>query len=143
MSDAGVPRTSRSSGRAPSGWAVGFTYFAAVMMILIGVFQAFAGLVAIVNDEFYVETRKYVFRFDATEWGWIHLIVGVLVLLAGIYLLKGSVIARTVGVIMAIISAITAFTWIPYYPVWGIVIVAIAVFVIWALTAHGRDVVDY
>jgi hypothetical protein len=143
MSDAGVPRTSRSSGRAPSSWAVGFTYFAAVMMILIGVFQAFAGLVAIVNDEFYVETRKYVFRFDATEWGWIHLIVGVLVLLAGIYLLKGSVIARTVGVIMAIISAITAFTWIPYYPVWGIVIVAIAVFVIWALTAHGRDVVDY
>ena len=138
MSSAGT-----SSGRTPSGWAVGFTYFAAVMMILIGVFQAFAGLVAIVNDEFYVETRKYVFRFDATEWGWIHLIVGVLVLLAGIYLLKGSVIARTVGVIMAIISAITAFTWIPYYPVWGIVIVAIAVFVIWALTAHGRDIVDY
>jgi hypothetical protein len=114
-----------------------------MMMILIGVFQAFAGLVAIFNDEFYVETRKYVFKFDATQWGWIHLIVGVLVLIAGVYLLKGSVVARTVGVVMAILSALAAFAWIPYYPVWGIVIVAIAVSVIWALTAHGRDVVDY
>ena len=127
--------------KAPSGWAIGWTLFAAMMMILIGVFQAIAGLVAIVDDEFYVATRKYVFEFDTTQWGWGHLIFGIIVVLSGIYLFKGSVFARTVGVIMAIISAIAGFAWLPYYPVWAIVIIAIAVSVIWALTAHGRDIV--
>jgi len=129
--------------REPSGWAVGWTYFAAMMMILIGIFHALAGLVAILDDEFYVTTRNYVLQFDTTQWGWIHLIVGVLVALSGGWLLKGSVFARTIGVIMALVSAVAGFAWIPYYPVWGILFVAIAVSVIWALTAHGRDVVDY
>jgi len=134
-----MPETTRE----PSGWAVGWTYFAAMMMILIGIFHALAGLVAILDDEFYVTTRNYVLQFDTTQWGWIHLIVGVLVALSGGWLLKGSVFARTIGVIMALVSAVTGFAWIPYYPVWGILFVAIAVSVIWALTAHGRDVVDY
>jgi hypothetical protein len=99
-----------------------------------------AGLVAIFDDTFYVATRNYVFQFDATQWGWIHLIVGILVGISGGYLLTGSVIARTIGVIMALVSAVAGFAWLPYYPVWGVVIVAIAVSVIWALTAHGRDV---
>jgi len=127
-----------TSGR--SGWAVGWTYFAAVMMVLAGFFQAMAGLVAILNDEFFVSTRNYVFKFDVTQWGWIHLIVGIVILLAGFYVLSGSVFARTIGVIMAVVSAITGFLWLPYYPVWGIVIVALATSVIWALTAHGRDI---
>ena len=142
MSDAGVPRTARSHSK-PSGWAVGWTFFAAMMMILIGVFQSIAGVVAIVDDDFYVKTRNYVFQFDTTQWGWGHLIFGLLVLFSGIYLLKGSVFARTIGVIMALISAIAGFAWLPYDPVWGVVIIAIAVSVIWALTAHGRDVVEY
>jgi len=125
-----------------SSWAVGWTYFASVMMILVGVFHAMAGLIAIVDDEFYVATRNYILQFDTTQWGWIHLIVGVIVALSGGYLLTGSVFARTVGVVMAIISAITGFAWLPYYPIWGIVFIAIAVSVIWALTAHGRDVVE-
>jgi hypothetical protein len=70
----------------------------------------------------------------------VHLIVGIVVLVSGFYLLTGAVLARTVGVIIALISAIVGFSWIPWYPVWGIAIVAIAVSVIWALTAHGRDV---
>jgi phage tail protein X len=132
----GVPARERS------GWAIGWTYFASTMMILIGIFHAIAGLVAIFDDTFYVTTPKYVFQFDVTAWGWIHLIVGILVAIAGISLLSGSVAARTVGVIMAVISAVAGFAWMPYYPVWGVVMVAISVAVIWALTAHGRDVVD-
>jgi hypothetical protein len=135
-------RTINAPQRQTSGWAVGWTYFASMMMILIGIFQAIAGLVAIVDDEFFVATRNYVFKFDTTQWGWIHLILGVVVGLAGAYLLTGSVFARTIGVIMAIVSAIAGFAWLPYYPVWGVIFVAIAVSVIWALTAHGRDVVD-
>jgi hypothetical protein len=128
------------SNRQPSGWAIGWTTFAAFMMILIGSWHAIAGLVAIINDNFYVAGREYVFRFDATTWGWIHLILGIVVLLAGFGLFSGAVWARTVGVILALISAIAGFAWLPYYPVWGIIIVAAAVAVVWALTAHGRDI---
>ncbi len=66
-----------------------------------------------------------------------------LIAVAGGYLLTGSVFARTIGVIMAFISAVAGFAWLPYYPVWGVIFVAISVSVIWALTAHGRDVTEY
>ena len=133
-----------ASTRQPSGAAIGWTYFAATMMILIGSFHAIVGLVAIIDDEFYVTTRNYVLQFDATQWGWIHLILGIVVAVAGGYVLTGSVFARTIGVIMAFISALAGFAWLPYAPVWGVIFIAIAVSVIWALTAHGRDVVaDY
>lgn len=123
----------------PSGWAVGWTMFAAFMMLLIGGFHAIAGLVAIIDDTFYVATREYVFQFDRTTWGWIHLILGIVILLAGLGLFTGAVWARTIGVILAFISAIVGFAWLPWYPVWGIIIIVIAVAVIWALTVHGRD----
>ncbi|MEX2274024.1 MAG: hypothetical protein WEA10_00445 [Actinomycetota bacterium] len=125
--------------RQPSGWAIGWTTFAAFMLILIGSFHIIAGLVAIVDDTFYAVTKEYVFQFDASTWGWIHLILGIVVLLAGFGLFSGAVWARMVGVIVALISAIAGFAWLPWYPVWGIVFITIAVAVIWSLTAHGRD----
>ena len=124
----------------PSGWAVGWIMFAAIMMLLIGFFHVMAGLVAIVDDNFYVATKEYVFQFDRTTWGWIHLILGIVVFIAGLSLFKGAIWARIVGVILGVISAVVGFAWLPWYPVWGILIVVIAVSVIWALTMHGRDV---
>jgi hypothetical protein len=126
----------------PSGWAVGWTFFAATMMMMIGTFHVIAGFVGILDDTFYVATRNYVFQFDATAWGWIHLILGIIVATSGAYLLTGAVLARVVGVIMAMVSAIAGFAWMPYYPIWGITVVALAVSVIWALTAHGRDIAE-
>jgi hypothetical protein len=126
--------------REPSGAAVGSTMFAAVLMMMIGVWWAFAGIVALVNDDFYVATRDYVFKFDATTWGWIHLLLGILVLLAGFALFRGAVWARTIGVIMAVLTTLVGFAWVPWYPVWAILIIAAAISVIWALTAHGRDI---
>jgi hypothetical protein len=128
--------------KQPSGAAVGWTMFAAFMMILIGSFHAIAGLAGILENEFYAVTPNYVFEFDATTWGWIHLIGGIIVLLAGFGLFSGAVWARTVGVIVATISAIVAFAWIPWYPLFSIAIIAVDVAVIWALTAHGRDIVE-
>jgi len=125
-----------------STWAVGYTYFAAIMMVFLGAFHALAGLTGIIRDEAFVVTKDYIVQLDTTQWGWIHLIVGLIVLFAGFSLLSGAVWARTVGVIMAIISGIVAFVWLPVYPVWGILLVVIAVGVVWALTAHGRDVVE-
>jgi hypothetical protein len=126
--------------RSPSGWAVGFTYFGALIMLMVGTFHAIMGFAGILENEFFVVTRNYVFEFDATAWGWIHLIAGLVVIFAGVGLFNGAVWARTVGVTMAVISAIASFGFIPYYPVWSIVIIALDVAVIWALTAHGRDI---
>lgn len=128
--------------RRASTAAVGWTVFAAVMMILSGCWWIIAGLVAIINDAFYVTTEDYIFRYDISTWGWIHLIVGGLVLLAGLALFTGATWARVIGVIMASIAALVGFAWLPWYPLWAILMVTASVFVIWALTAHGRDIVD-
>jgi hypothetical protein len=85
------------AGRQTSGAAVGFILFAAIMLIMSGVFQALQGLVAIFENEFYVATRNYLFQFDATTWGWIHLLVGLLVAFAGWGLLSGRTWARGRG----------------------------------------------
>ena len=123
-----------------SSGAVGFTVFAAILMIMIGAFHALAGLSGIIEDNFYAVTPNYVFKFDVTTWGWIHLIFGIIIVLAGFALFSGAVWARTVGVILAGISALASFAWIPLYPIWGIVFIAVDVAIIWALTAHGRDI---
>ena len=132
----------RSAGRAEeaSGWAVGFILFAAMLMIMAGAFQAFAGLVAIFQNEFYVATRNYLFQFDATTWGWIHLLVGLIVVMAGFAILAGRTWGRVVGITLAMLSALANFLFIPYYPFWALTIIALDIFVIWALAAHGRDV---
>jgi hypothetical protein len=132
------PSTS-PGGRAPSGWAVGFTVFAAIMMIMVGVFQALQGLIAIFENEFYVATRNYLFEFDATTWGWIHLVIGLVVAFAGWGLLSGQTWARIVGITLAALSATANFLFIPYYPFWSLLIITLNVLVIWALTAHGRE----
>jgi hypothetical protein len=131
-----------TSSREPSAWAVGWTAFAAIMMIMMGSFHAMAGFVAILENELYAVTPNYVFQLDVTTWGWVHLVLGALVLVSGFFLFRGSVWARTIGVILAVVSAVASFAWLPWYPVWSVLLIAIAVFVIWALTAHGRDIAE-
>jgi hypothetical protein len=123
-----------------SGWAVGYTVFAAVMMWLVGGMHLIAGFAALINDEFYVLGQEYVFKFDLTTWGWIHLLIGTLVVIGGIALFGGAVWARTLAVILTIASVLTAFAWLPWYPVFGAIIIAVGIGVIWAVTAHGRDI---
>lgn len=125
-----------------SGAAVGFTIFASVMLMLIGTFHAIAGLAGIFENEFYAVTPNYILEFDVTVWGWIHLIWGIIVLLAGFALWTGAVWARTIGVALAGLSALANFAFIPYQPVWSILIIALDVTVIWALTVHGRDIAE-
>jgi hypothetical protein len=124
--------------QSTTGWA-GWAAFAAFMMILIGGFHAIQGLAAIVKDNFYAVTPNYVFEFDATTWGWIHLIGGIIVVIAGFSIFSGAVWARTIGVIVAFASALANFAWLPYSPVWSVVVITIDVLVIYALTVHGRE----
>lgn len=124
----------------PPGWATGFIVFAAVIMMMTGVFQALEGLAAIFENQFYVTTPNYLYEVDVTAWGWIHLIGGVVVGLAGVAVLSGATWARVVGISVAVLSAIANFVFIPYYPLWSLLIIALDVAVIWALAVHGRDV---
>jgi hypothetical protein len=125
----------------PSGWAIGWALFAAVILITVGCFQVIAGIAAIAEDDVIVRTQNYVLELDVTTWGWIHLVLGAVLILSGLGIMSGNVLARTVGVFVAALSAIANFAFIPYQPVWSISILAVNIAVIWALTAHGRDVV--
>lgn len=123
--------------RPISGWAVGGIVFAATIMLVVGTFQIIAGLVALIDDEFYVIGRDYTFKFDVTAWGWIHLVLGVLLVLGGWGLFARSAWAGVAAIVLAGFSAIANFLFIPYYPVWAIVVIALDIWVIWALTRPG------
>ena len=122
-------------------WARGLAVFAAVMMMTVGVLHVIAGLVALFENEFYVAGARYVLQFDVTTWGWIHLLLGILVAVAGYFVVQGAGWARGVGIGLAALSLIANFLFIPYYPVWSILIVALDVAVIWALCVWNRDTV--
>src|SRR5215208_4888045 len=130
------------AGRQTSGWAVGFIMFAAIMMIMAGVFQALQGIIAIFVNEFYVATRNYTFQFDATTWGWFHLLLGLLVAFAGYELPSGRTWARLLAITLAALSATANFLFIPYYPFWSLLLVTLNILVIWAITAHGGELRD-
>jgi hypothetical protein len=140
--------TDRSTDYAPAGhrarssWAAGGIIFAAVLMMMAGSFQALAGLVALFQDSFYASTANYVFELDVTSWGWIHLLVGGLLVIAGLGVLSGNVAARIVGIGLAVLSAIANFLFIPHYPFWSLAIIAVDIYVIWALVAHGDELAD-
>jgi hypothetical protein len=124
----------------PTGWT-GWVAFAGVMMIIGGALNALYGLVAVVNDTWvgWNQATSNAVVVDLTGWGWIHLIAGVVVLLAGFFVFTGNILARTVGVIVAGISLMVNFFFIPVYPFWSLTIIVIDALVIWALTAHGRE----
>jgi hypothetical protein len=120
-----------------SGWAVGGITFAGTMLILIGMFQAIDGIAAIANDEFFLSTQNYTFNLDTSAWGWIHLLLGLLLVLAGWSIFAGKTWAAVVALTLAMLSALANFFFIPYYPFWAILMIALDCWVIWALTRPG------
>ncbi|NUT36726.1 MAG: hypothetical protein HOV79_27035 [Hamadaea sp.] len=120
-------------------WAESGAVFAAVMMIMIGVFQVFQGISAIAKDGLFVTGRNYTFELDTAAWGWVHLLLGIVVAVVGGFVLTGADWARGVAIAIVVISAITQFLFIPYYPLWSLVLIAIDVFVIWALANYPKE----
>ncbi len=125
-----------------SNWT-GWVFFAGIMMILSGIFDAIAGFTALLRPTWYVATPHALLVFNYTAWGWIDLMVGLIILLAGFSILHGSTWSRIVGVIMASISAIASLGNINSYPIWSIVIITVDILVIYALTVHGGELRDH
>ncbi len=133
---------SRSVGSAEPGvspWAAGLAMFAGAMMIVAGIFAVFEGIAALFNDKVYVNTPQYIFTFDLTAWGWIHLLLGVLVGLAGVAVIRGQAWGRFTGIALAGLSAIANFMFLPHYPLWSILIIALDVAIIWALAVYRGE----
>lgn len=113
--------------------------FAAAMLLMLGIWQIFMGIAAIAKGEFFVVAPNYIYEFDVGAWGWIHLVLGIIMVIAGFFLFTGATWARAVGIVLAVLSAISNFFFLPYYPIWSIVVIALDIFVIWAL-ASAADI---
>jgi hypothetical protein len=129
---------SRSSYDEPTGWT-GWIVFAGVMLVIGGSLNLFYGIVAAVNDDWAAWTNRGDAYLDVSQWGWVHIILGTIVLLAGIGVFSGNFLARMVGVLVAGVSMVVNFFFIPVYPLWALTVITVDVLVIWALTAHGRE----
>jgi len=126
----------------PSGWT-GWIVFASFMMVLVGAFQAIQGLVALFDDGYYVVRESgLVVNVDYNVWGTVHLLLGVLLVICGLGLLTGNLAARTVGVILAGLSALVNMAFIGAYPVWSLLVITVDVLVIYAIIVHGRELRD-
>ncbi len=125
---------------SPSAW-VGWIGFAGVIMTILGTFHIIEGLVALFNDDYLLVGKSgLVIDVDYTAWGWVHLIGGVIVLVAGLCVFAGQVWARAVGTVIALLSAVLNLAFLSAYPVWSLIMIGLAVVVILALTVHGSDI---
>ncbi|HEY3071353.1 MAG TPA: hypothetical protein VGJ46_00920 [Candidatus Limnocylindrales bacterium] len=122
---------------APSRWALGGLIFAGTILVIAGTFQALAGLAALLNGTFYVVSDNYAFRVDVTTWGWFHLVLGVVMVAGGAALFAGRSWAGVLAIVVAVVSAIANFLFIPYYPFWSLLVIGLDFWVIWSVTRPG------
>ncbi|WP_042383556.1 DUF7144 family membrane protein [Streptacidiphilus melanogenes] len=133
-----TPTPTQGKGAHEGRLAAGAVVFAAVLLLVGGVLGVLEGASAVSKDKVYVATPHYVYQFNLTGWGWVHIVLGILAILAGVGLLADRTWARWAGIGIAGLSLIAQFLWLPYYPFWSIVMIAVDVFVIWGLTSHRR-----
>lgn len=117
----------------PSPFAAGVAVFAGVLLLTTSALQALEGFAAVLEDEVFVTGLQYTYRFDVTTWGWIHLLVGALGIAVAIGILGGRTWALLAGTVLAVIGAMSQFLFLPYYPFWAVLLIAMYVLVIWAL----------
>lgn len=124
---------------ADSGRATTFAVFAAILMMLGGVMGVLVGVAAILRDEIYVRTPQYVLAFDVTVWGWVHIVLALALGAAGVGVVWGRNWARVVGIGAAGLNLIAHFAFLPYFPIWSLVVIALDLLVIWALAVYPGE----
>lgn len=129
----------RRTDREATGW-VGWVYFAGMMMLILGGLQILAGLVALVHKTFYVTANNgWIVFNNYTTWGWINILIGLFVVLAGLAVMGGSLWGRIVASLIVVMNAISNLAFLPAYPIWSIIALVIDGFVLYALTVHGGE----
>jgi hypothetical protein len=127
-------------GSKKSRVATGVAQFAGIMLSIAGVLEILQGISAIAKDNVFVTGLSYTYEFDVTTWGWIHLVVGLVAIAVGIAIVYGQTLGYLGGIAIAFLAALANFAFMPYYPIWSLVLIAFDVFVIWALCLQlGRD----
>ncbi|WP_067570810.1 DUF7144 family membrane protein [Nocardia acidivorans] len=117
------------------GVAAGTSIAAAVLLLVIGVLTILQGISAAASDDLLiVGTNDYIYKFNTSAWGWIHIVVGAIVVLTAIGLMTGATWGRVAAIIIAAVSIVENFLWLPYYPAWSLLIIALDVVVIWAVS---------
>jgi hypothetical protein len=124
---------------AANPWAAGIAVATGLLMMIAGAFQALEGVAALLNDAFFPAVRNYAFELTATTWGWIHVLLGVFVVVVGRFILRGDSWARTAGIALTALSALASFLFIPYYPLWSVLLIPVDLLVIWALAAYRPE----
>ncbi|GAA0662572.1 hypothetical protein GCM10010193_12380 [Kitasatospora atroaurantiaca] len=140
-------RSYNSSGPVPdpggpgrnTGFVTGLVLFAGVMMVVNGLLAIFQGIVAVAKDEVFVRTHNYTFKFDLTSWGWIHIALGAVVAAVGVAVLMGQGWGRVAGIAVVSISLVFNFLFVPYHPIWTLVVIAIDAFILWALCVYREE----
>jgi hypothetical protein len=117
-------------------WAAGVSAFAGIVLATISVFEILEAIAALANDTVFVRGLNYTYEFDVTTWGWIHLLIGLVGLGTAAGILMGQAWGGILGILIASISMISNFLFLPYYPFWAITIIAVDVLIIWALCRH-------
>lgn len=122
-----------------SAW-VGWVWFAGIVILTVGFFNVISGLVAVFSSDSLVGvTEQGIVVLDVSTWGWIHLVIGVLLVLTGFALLAGQTWARVAAIILVVLNAIAQFTTLQVTPWWSLVTIVLDVFVLWALIVHGEE----
>jgi hypothetical protein len=119
--------------------AGGLTVVGGVLLMIVGVLDLFRGIMAIAEDDIFVTTPNYIFEFDLTGWGWVHVALGALAMLVSLGLVRAATWARITGIAIAALVIIANFLSLPYYPIWSVVMIAMSTFIVWALCVVRRE----
>jgi len=122
-------------------WA-GMMAFGAIMIVVLGVINVIHGLAALFLDNVFVTGSKGALVLDVTQWGWVHIVLGLLLVLIGVWLVRGVLWARVLGVVVVMVNMVTQMMMLPAYPFWSVVVIAFDAVVLWAITVHGSETLD-
>lgn len=127
-----------STNNETTGWT-GWVVFAGILMVLGGALWAIQGLIAIINNTLVIFGTEGALFLNVTGWGWVHLILGSLLFLSGFLVMRGNMFGRTMAVILAMLSIIVNFVWLPVYPIWAVIVIVLDLFILYAVIVHGRE----
>ncbi|WP_280208939.1 DUF7144 family membrane protein [Nocardia cyriacigeorgica] len=120
-------------------FAAGTSIGASILLLTVGVLSILQGISAVAEDQLFVVGIEYVYEFDTTTWGWIHIVLGIVLVASAIGLMMGTTWGRIAAVTIAALSIVANFLWLPYYPLWSILIIALDIVVIWAVTTWNPE----